>query len=47
MTVFLIKDNTSFLAADQFTLADVIFFIHLAFAVRSGFTLDRYPKLSK
>ena len=32
---------------NQFTLADALFFPQLAFVVRSGYPLEKLPKLSK
>ena len=44
---YLVHQNTKFIATDQFTLADVMFFIQLAFVVRMGYPLQRYPKLQQ
>ena len=39
--------NSKFLVGDQFTMADVFFFPHLAVLVRGGFSFEGRPNLKR
>ena len=41
----LLFQTKSFLAGNDFTMADVYFFPYLAFAVRMGMDIEKYPNL--
>jgi len=42
---YLTQQNTSHIATEEFSLADVIFFPQLAFVVRMGYPISKFPKL--
>nr|UOU03286.1 glutathione S-transferase [Brachionus rubens] len=44
---YLTKQNTEYIALNEFTFADVLFYPQLAFAVRSGYPIQKYPRLHK
>jgi hypothetical protein len=45
--MFFLQQNTEFIALNQFTLSDALFFPQLAFAVRCGYPIEKYPRLSE
>lgn len=43
---YLTQQNTQFIALNEFSFADALFFPQLAFAVRMGFPIQKFPKLN-
>lgn len=44
---YLVQQRSKYLSGNEFTMADVIFFPQLAFPVRMGYPLEKFPKLKE